>query len=78
MASAQGPDVGARARGLREQRQRGGRCAPGPIFGADRVMAGRLTAVLAQQLAGGGMQQPDVHPSHWTARSRPSQPGGGA
>ena len=44
-------DVGAGARGLREQRQRGGRGARRAIRGVDRVVPGRLAAVLSKQLA---------------------------
>src|SRR6266508_3626562 len=58
---AQRADVGAGARGAREQRQRGGRGARRPILGTDRVPPGRLAGVLPQELAGRGMEEADVH-----------------
>ena len=58
---AERADVGAGAGGLGEQRQRGRRGAGRPILGMDGVAPGRLAAMLAQERAGGGIEEADVH-----------------
>src|SRR5439155_8933478 len=58
---AERADMGARADGAREQRERVGWGARRPILGVDRVTPGRLPAVLAEERAGGGIEEADVH-----------------
>ena len=54
-------DLGARAGGVREQRQRGGRGARWPIRGRVGTAPGRLAAVLAEERAGREIQEADLH-----------------
>ncbi len=82
---AERADVGARAGGLREQRQRGGRGARRPILGVDRVVPGRLAAVLAEERARRGIEEADMdavpldrdvaaEPARAAGRSRRTRP----
>ena len=75
---AEGADVGPRARGLREQRQRGGWGARRPILARIAWCPGGCRRCSRSSAPVVGWSRRTWTPSHWTARSRPSQPGGGA
>ena len=57
---AERADVGPGAGGLREQGQRGGRGARRLIRGVDGVAPGRGAAMLAEEGAGGGVEDADL------------------